>query len=74
VRLEIGGHTDADGDPAKNLTLSTARAEAVKKLLVDQGIDAARLTTKGYGATKPIDSNTTPEDKANNRRVEFVKL
>lgn len=74
LRLEIGGHTDADGDTARNLTLSTERAEAVKKLLVDQGIDAARLTTKGYGAAKPIDSNTTLEGKANNRRVEFVKL
>jgi len=74
LRLEIGGHTDADGDAAKNLALSSARAEAVKKILVDQGIDAARLSTKGYGSTKPIDSNTTPEGKANNRRVELVKL
>lgn len=74
LKLEIGGHTDSDGDAAKNLSLSTARAEAVKKVLVDQGIDASRLTAKGYGASKPIDSNTTPEGKANNRRVEFVKV
>jgi OOP family OmpA-OmpF porin len=74
LKLEIGGHTDSDGDAAKNLALSEARAEAVKKILVDQGIDASRLTTKGYGQTKPIDPNTTPEGKANNRRVEFAKV
>jgi OmpA-OmpF porin, OOP family len=74
LKLEIGGHTDSDGDAAKNLSLSSARAEAVKKALIDQGIEASRLTSKGYGATKPIDSNSTPEGKANNRRVEFTKL
>jgi OmpA-OmpF porin, OOP family len=74
LRLEIDGHTDSDGDAAQNLSLSQARAEAVKTLLVQQGIDASRLSTKGYGATKPIDSNSTPEGKANNRRVELIKL
>jgi outer membrane protein OmpA-like peptidoglycan-associated protein len=73
VKLEIGGHTDATGDAAKNQTLSQARADAVKKVLVDNGIEAARLTTKGYGAAKPVDSNDTPEGRANNRRVEFTK-
>lgn len=73
LKLEIGGHTDNSGDAAKNTTLSQERADAVKKAMVDQGIDAARLTTKGYGATKPIASNDTPEGKANNRRVEFTK-
>jgi OmpA-OmpF porin, OOP family len=74
VKVEIGGHTDSDGDAAKNLTLSQARADAVKKAIVDQGVDAGRLTAKGYGATKPVDVNTTPEGKANNRRVELTKV
>jgi OOP family OmpA-OmpF porin len=43
-------------------------------LFVDSGIDASRFETKGYGESKPIDDNTTPEGKANNRRVEFIKL
>jgi OmpA-OmpF porin, OOP family len=73
VKIEIGGYTDSDGDDAANQKLSEQRAEAVKKVLVDSGIEGARLQTKGYGETNPIDSNATPEGKANNRRVEFVK-
>jgi outer membrane protein OmpA-like peptidoglycan-associated protein len=74
LRVEIGGHTDSDGDAARNVTLSQARADAVKKLIVEQGVDASRLTTKGYGASKPIGPNDSPEGKANNRRVEFSKI
>ena len=74
VNLEIDGHTDSDGEAATNRKLSQARAEEVKKRLVKLGIDNVRLTTKGYGDTKPIDTNTTPTGKANNRRVEFIKL
>lgn len=74
IKFEIGGHTDGDGDVAYNLTLSQQRADAVRERLVQMGIDATRLTSKGYGKTKPIAPNTTPEGKANNRRVEFVKL
>jgi outer membrane protein OmpA-like peptidoglycan-associated protein len=74
VSFEIGGHTDGDGDDNYNLRLSQQRADAVKNQLVSMGINASRLTTKGYGETKPISENTSPEGKANNRRVEFVKL
>ena len=74
LKLEIDGHTDSDGDAARNLMLSGARADAVRKILIDQGVDASRLVAKGFGATKPIDSNATPEGKANNRRVELVKV
>jgi outer membrane protein OmpA-like peptidoglycan-associated protein len=73
VKLEIDGYTDNDGDEAANLKLSQDRADGVKKQLVILGTDTSRLTTKGFGETKPVDTNTTPEGKANNRRVEFVK-
>jgi OmpA-OmpF porin, OOP family len=74
LKVEIGGHTDADGDDASNLTLSEARATAVKNQLVSMSIDGSRLSTKGYGETKPLTPNTTFEGKAENRRVEFVKV
>jgi OmpA-OmpF porin, OOP family len=73
VKFEIDGYTDNSGTPAHNLTLSGQRADAVKVQLVSMGIDASRLTTKGFGDTMPIDNSNTPEAKANNRRVEFVK-
>ncbi|MFI5201378.1 MAG: OmpA family protein [Candidatus Kapaibacterium sp.] len=72
--FEIDGYTDNDGSAAANLKLSQARADAVKSQLVTMGVDGSLLTTKGYGASKPIASNDTPEGKANNRRVEFVKM
>ncbi len=74
LRLEVDGHTDADGDAAKNQALSDARAAAVKAVIVAQGVDQGRLSTKGFGASKPVGPNDTPEGKANNRRVEFVKV
>lgn len=75
LRLSIEGHTDSDGNDASNLTLSQKRAESVRQYLIDNyKVDSARLESKGHGETKPIDANTTPEGKANNRRVELVKL
>jgi outer membrane protein OmpA-like peptidoglycan-associated protein len=74
LKFEIQGHTDNSGVAANNLTLSQKRSDEVKKQMVALGVDAARLTTKGFGDTKPISDNGTPEGKANNRRVEFVKL
>jgi OmpA-OmpF porin, OOP family len=74
VKIEIDGHTDSDGNAQLNQKLSQDRADAVKSQLVAMGIDGGRLTTKGFGASKPIDVNTTPEGKANNRRDEFVKV
>ena len=74
LRLSIEGHTDSDGEEAWNQELSEKRASAVKDTLVERGIESSRLKTKGYGESKPLDSNSTPEGKANNRRVEFVKI
>ena len=70
VRLE--GHTDNVGDAAANLKLSQDRASAIKNLLVSGGIDAARLSTDGFGQDRPADTNDTDEGRAKNRRTELV--
>lgn len=72
LKFSVEGHTDADGDDTRNQTLSEQRAKAVMERLIAMGIAADRLTSKGFGESKPIDNNSTPEGKANNRRVEFV--
>ncbi|MCY7352043.1 MAG: OmpA family protein [Cytophagaceae bacterium] len=75
VKVRIVGHTDADGDDASNLALSKKRAAAVKTALSTTfSIGADRMETDGKGESQPSGPNTTAEDKANNRRVEFVKL
>jgi len=74
LRLRIEGHTDSDGETATNQVLSEKRAATVKAALIKRGIAAGRLSTSSFGETKPVANNTTSEGKANNRRVEFVKL
>ena len=75
VKVKIVGHTDADGDDKTNMDLSKRRAASVKKYLVKEfGITGDNLETDGKGESQPADKNTTSEGKANNRRVEFIKL
>ena len=75
LKIKIIGHTDSDGDDAMNLDLSKRRAVNVKLALVkDFGIDAGRIETDGMGETQPIATNNSAENKAMNRRVEFIKL
>lgn len=74
ARFRIEGHTDSDGTDAYNQELSMARADAVRKALAGMGINSSDLTSEGFGESKPIADNNTPEGKAQNRRVEFVKL
>jgi outer membrane protein OmpA-like peptidoglycan-associated protein len=71
IRVRIEGHTDNVGRDKKNLDLSQRRAESVKKFLVAEGIEAERLTSQGFGMTKPIADNKTEEGRAENRRVDF---
>lgn len=72
-KFSIEGHTDSDGKDAMNQKLSEERAGAVKNYLIENGIASDRLTSSGFGESKPIDTNKTAKGKANNRRVE-VKL
>ena len=74
LKLEVQGHTDDTGSPEHNAALSDARAAAVRQWLTAHGIAAGRLAAKGYGATRPVADNHTPEGKAKNRRVELASL
>ncbi len=72
-KIEIGGHTDNVGKPNANLVLSMNRAKSVMAYIISKGIDANRLTAKGYGMSVPVASNKTAEGRATNRRTE-VKI
>lgn len=72
ARLEIAGHTDASGNAAKNIQLSEERAAALEAALIVRGVDAARLTARGYGAARPVAPNDTDAGKAQNRRIEVI--
>lgn len=75
LQVKIIGHTDSDGEANANLLLSQKRAAAVKKSLINfYGISASRMQTDGKGESQPVQSNATPSGKAQNRRVEFIKL
>lgn len=74
LNFSVEGHTDSDGDNSLNQSLSDQRAKAVMNQLISMGIAESRLKYKGWGETKPMSDNNTPEGKANNRRVEFVKF
>lgn len=73
LTVEIQGHTDSRGTTEYNQNLSERRAAAVKQLLVDNGINASRLTTKGFGESLPIASNNSDEGRAENRRVVYKR-
>jgi outer membrane protein OmpA-like peptidoglycan-associated protein len=71
-KVRIEGHTDSTGSAAVNTALSDARAAAVREYLVGKGVAAGRLSSKGYGPTRPIADNKTKEGREKNRRVEFM--
>lgn len=74
ISLKIVGHTDSDGDDTTNMQLSKDRAASVKNALVDiYNIDSNRLTVDGKGESEPVSDNNSPDGKAQNRRVEFIK-
>ena len=74
MKVEIDGHTDNRGPAAYNMKLSERRAKSIMQYFVDQGVEAERQTTKGFGFTKPAASNDTKQGRAKNRRVEFTPV
>ena len=72
VRFTVVGHTDNNGSPQRNLTLSVARADAVRDELVKQGLDPAQITTLGEGDSKPLVANDSPAHRRQNRRIEVM--
>jgi outer membrane protein OmpA-like peptidoglycan-associated protein len=73
-KIVVEGHTDSQGSSDSNMTLSKQRAQAVRSHLVARGIAADRVTAEGFGSTRSVADNGSPEGRANNRRVEIVIL
>jgi len=71
IPINIEGHTDASGETANNLALSQLRANSVRDYLVDRGVSIYRLKAYGFGEGVPVSENSTPEGRADNRRIEF---
>jgi peptidoglycan-associated lipoprotein len=76
LKIEVGGHCDSRGSDAYNLGLSDRRVMSVRKYLLQHfpKLEAAQLSAKGYGESQPLVPNTSPENMAQNRRVEFKVL
>jgi len=74
LKIQVSGHSDNVGNEKLNQKLSTERAKAVENYLIKRSIDARRIIVKGYGSTKPLVQNDTPEHKQQNRRVEFTLM
>ncbi|HDP55111.1 MAG TPA: hypothetical protein ENN24_05455 [Bacteroidetes bacterium] len=74
LKIEVGGHTDSVGTASYNLVLSENRAKAVAQYLIENGVDQSRISSKGYGLTKPIGDNQTDVGRALNRRTEIRVL
>jgi len=72
IEIEMSAHTDAKGSDEYNIKLSDNRAASVRTYIISKGIDPGRIVSKGYGETKPIDTNDTDEGRQMNRRVEFT--
>lgn len=72
TQVEVAGHTDSQGNDSYNLRLSGLRAESVRRYLVQNGVNASRITARGYGETQPVASNATEAGRAQNRRVELT--
>lgn len=73
LRLEVAGHTDAEGDDAFNLDLSHRRPESVRAYLISNGIRPGNLSARGYGEQQPVQSNQTAQGRAENRHVELLR-
>ncbi|OGJ87522.1 MAG: hypothetical protein A2248_18670 [Candidatus Raymondbacteria bacterium RIFOXYA2_FULL_49_16] len=74
VKIEIRGHTDNVGSAQANMVLSLERAQSVKSYLVNRGVAADRVQVKGFGESQPVSSNRTAKGRAENRRIEFVRI